>query len=107
MALKSQVKLFAPGSFRRIVPPVERGRNQSLRTQRAVGRGENLVARRSTKRKFHEIVSDGPTLVETLALEELTNCAMRSVEGNPSGSGKDQHASQRTLDSARRQVPRR
>jgi hypothetical protein len=77
MALKSQPKLFAPGSLRRIVPPVERGRNQSLRTQRAVGRGENLVARKSTKHKFHEIVGDDPGLVETLALKELINCAMR------------------------------
>ena len=106
MALKSQAKPIAPGSFRRIVPPVERGRNQSLRTQRAVGRGENLVARRSTKHKFHEIVCGGPGLVETLALKELINCAMRSVEGDPSGSGKDQHASQRTLDSACRHMPR-
>jgi hypothetical protein len=47
----------------------------------------NLVARQSTKHKFHEIVSDSDALVETLAFKELINCAIRSVEGNQSGSG--------------------
>jgi len=45
-------------------------------------------------------VSNSPALVETLAFKELINSALRSVEGNQSGSGvlEDQHASQRTLD---------